>query len=99
MVGAEEALRAGLVTHVHPREELLDKALELAGSIAARAAGRSRPPSGCATWPSATCRRAPRAELDGFALAFGTEDQREGMDAFFEKRPPRFEGHAEPAAR
>ena len=36
MVGAEEALRAGLVTHVHPPDELLDKALELAGSIAAK---------------------------------------------------------------
>jgi enoyl-CoA hydratase len=29
-------------------------------------------------------------EIDVFALAFTTPDQREGMDAFFEKRPPRF---------
>jgi len=31
-------------------------------------------------------------ELDAFALAFTTEDQREGMAAFFEKRPPTFVG-------
>ena len=81
-----------LVTHVHPPDELLDKALELAGSIAAK--GR---------WAVAETKRlcnlalgdlpGPLArELDAFALAFSTEDQREGMDAFFEKRPPRFSG-------
>ena len=31
-------------------------------------------------------------ELDAFALAFTTEDQREGMAAFFEKRTPEFRG-------
>ncbi len=33
-----------------------------------------------------------RRELDLFALAFSTEDQREGMGAFFEKRAPEFRG-------
>ena len=37
-------------------------------------------------------------ELDGFALCFGTPDQQEGMEAFIERRPPRFEGHAQPVA-
>ena len=92
MVGAEEALRVGLVTHVHPPEELLDAALELAATIASKPA-----------WAVAEAKRlcnlalgdldGPLArELDAFALAFATPDQREGMAAFFEKRPPRFAG-------
>lgn len=77
---------------MHPPDELLDKALELAGSIAAK--GR---------WAVAETKRLCNLalgdlpgglarELDAFALAFGTDDQREGMDAFFDKRPPRFAG-------
>jgi enoyl-CoA hydratase len=100
MVGAEEALRAGLVTHVHPREELLERAVELAATISARPA-----------WAVATAKSlcnlalggdapAPYArELDAFALAFTTADQREGMAAFVEKRPPRFAGHETEVAR
>ena len=100
MVKAEEALRAGLVTHVHPPADLLDAAVGLASTIA------SRP-----SWALASAKRlcnlalggddrsALAREIDGFALAFTTPDQREGMDAFFEKRPPRFEGHDEAVAR
>jgi enoyl-CoA hydratase len=99
-VTADEALRAGLVTHVHPAAELLDRAVELADAIA-------RQPS----WAVASAKRlcnlalggdapAPFArEIDVFALAFTTPDQREGMAAFFEKRPARFEGLPEAAAR
>jgi enoyl-CoA hydratase len=100
LVTSEEALRAGLVTHVYPRAELLDAAVQLATTIASR-------PSWAVASAKRLCNlalggdsRAPYArEIDGFALAFTTPDQREGMDAFFEKRPPRFEGHDEAAAR
>jgi enoyl-CoA hydratase len=97
LVSAEEALRTGLVTHVHPKAELLDQAVALAATIASRPG-----------WALAAAKRlcnlalggdapSPLArEIDGFALAFTTPDQREGMDAFFEKRPPRFAGHDAP---
>jgi enoyl-CoA hydratase len=100
LVSSEEALRAGLVTHVHPKADLLDAAVQLAATIASRPG-----------WAVASAKRlcnlalggdapAPFArEIDGFALAFTTPDQREGMDAFFEKRPARFAGHEEVIAR
>ncbi|HMM49767.1 MAG TPA: enoyl-CoA hydratase-related protein [Miltoncostaeaceae bacterium] len=92
-VDAPEAHAAGLVNHVHPHDELLAKALELAGEIA------TKPP-----WALAAAKEVVNLALDGdlsghlareldaFALAFTTEDQREGMAAFFEKRPARFQG-------
>ena len=92
-VTAGEAHRAGLVNHVYPDGELLERAVELGDVIAAR------PP-----WAISQAKEVVNLALDGdlqghlareldaFALAFTTEDQREGMAAFFEKRPPNFVG-------
>lgn len=99
LVRADEALRAGLVSQVHPQEELLEAAVELAAQMASR-------PAGAVAAAKRLCNLAlggespgPYArELDGFALCFGTPDQQEGMEAFIERRPPRFEGHAQPVA-
>lgn len=96
MVGADEALRAGLVSQVHPRAELLDAAAEYAATVASR-------PSWAVAASKRLCnlalgggRPGPYAqEADAFALAFSTPDQREGMEAFLEKRPPRFAGHGD----
>ncbi|MFN8122780.1 MAG: enoyl-CoA hydratase-related protein [Thermoleophilia bacterium] len=99
-VMADEAQRAGLVNHVHPGDELLDKAVELAGQIA-------RHPGWATAAAKTLCNLALgggdpspyRQEIDTFALAFTTPDQREGMDAFFEKRPARFAHREEVPAR
>jgi enoyl-CoA hydratase len=96
MIGADEALRVGLVTHVHPPAELLERALELAAEIAER-------PSWAVAQSKALCNLAfdgdlaanLAREIDVFSLAFTTPDQREGMAAFLEKRPPRFAGRGE----
>ena len=90
---ADEALQVGLVNHVYAPDELLDKAVEMATEIA------SKPPLAMAAAKEMVnlaldgdLRGHLAREVDAFALAFATEDQREGMAAFFEKRPANFVG-------
>lgn len=92
-VKAEEAARIGLVNAVYPREELMDKARELAEQIAANAPVAVR-------FAKEAINRAPDVDLEtglafeaqAFALCFDTADQREGMGAFLERRKAEFEG-------
>ena len=93
LVDAEEALRRGLVDAVLEPEELLPKALETARLIA------SKSPVALAA-AKAACNRALQgdhaanlaSEADTFSLLFASEDAREGLTAFVEKREPRFTG-------
>ena len=90
---AAEAHAAGLVTMVVSAGEVVDTALELADRIAAmpplavRAAKRSV--LAAAELPLSA---GLRAEREAFFDLFATEDQREGMRAFQEKRPPTWTG-------
>jgi enoyl-CoA hydratase len=92
-IEAAEAERIGLVTMVVPADEVVPRALELAGRIAAgpRLAVRA------AKAAIARAFELPLAagldfERRAFFLLFATEDRREGMAAFLEKRPPNFRG-------
>ena len=89
LVGAEEALRIGLVNAVFAPEQLMEKALELARTLAAKS------PLVLAAIKETTARTFHGdlgAEAEAFAGLFGSEDQQEGMRAFIEKREPRFTG-------
>lgn len=93
LVDADEALRAGLVTHVHPADELLDRAVQIAESIASQSPWAVASAKRLCNLALGGDARAPFArEVDVFALAFTTPDQREGVAAFLEKRAPRFAG-------
>ena len=92
-VKAEEALRIGLVNAVVPGGELTEKGIETARLIAAKA------PVAVRVSKQAVQRGLDLDLANGcvletslFAFAFGTADRMEGMTAFLEKRPAKFEG-------
>jgi enoyl-CoA hydratase len=92
LIGPEEALRVGLVNAVYPRAELLDKVRETAKSILAvgpRAVAASKQVMNAGEHLPLT--DAIALEADAFSRCFGQE-QREGMQAFLEKRAARFDG-------
>jgi enoyl-CoA hydratase len=93
LIGAEEALRIGLVNKVVAPDQLMVEARKCADKIASKG-----------PLAIAHARRAVRKsqeltlqagnDLEGelFALLFATQDQKEGMKAFLAKRPAKFEG-------
>ncbi len=95
-ISAREALDIGLAARVFPAGELWDKTLETAGSLAGKGPVALRAikqvvdrgvevdlKSGCAF------------EVEAFATSFSSEDAREGVAAFLEKRKPDFKGSFE----
>ena len=92
-VGAEEALERGLVNAVHEPGELMEKTLELCRTLAEKsplALAYAKEAVNLALQGDHGANLATEARL--FAMLFGTEDQREGMAAFAEKRTPEFRG-------
>lgn len=93
VISAEEALRIGLVNAVFPPEKLAEESLKLASTMAGRSpiavayAKRSMNRA-----RSLDAESAAELEADLFALCFSTDDQREGMAAFMERRAPNFVG-------
>src|SRR5205085_4737469 len=93
LVDAEEAERRGLVNAVYEPGELLERTLETARHLA------SKSPLALAYAKEATNLSLQGAfgagltqEATFFAMLFSSEDQKEGMQAFVEKRDPHFKG-------
>ena len=90
---ADEAARFGLVNHVAPVAEYLDVAIKLAAEIAARAPLAVRLAKDAVNMALETALSAGLAyERNHFYALFATEDQKEGMAAFLEKRKPAWRG-------
>jgi enoyl-CoA hydratase len=92
-VDAKRAQEIGLVNAVLPREKLLDHCRAIALKIAQRGPlAVARAKRLVERGYDMPLRAANRQEAESFALLFDTDDRREGMRAFVEKRPPRFTG-------
>ncbi len=91
MMDAQEAERAGLVSRVVAPERLLDEALEAAATIAAMSLPAVLMAKECVNRAyEASLAEALLFERRNFHALFATEDQKEGMTAFVEKRKPDF---------
>ncbi len=93
MLSAAEALQFGMVNRVVPVERYLDEALALAGELADRA------PLALRLGKEAVNNAFESSLTDGIAderrafyFLFSTQDQKEGMAAFVEKRKPEWKG-------
>jgi enoyl-CoA hydratase len=91
MMDAQEAERAGLVARVVPAANLMDEAMQVAETIASM----SLPPLLAAKEVvnrafETSLAEGIRFERRVFYSLFATEDQKEGMAAFIEKRPAKF---------
>jgi enoyl-CoA hydratase len=93
-VEADEAAAVGLVSRVVPAEELLDRALELAGQIAANSpwAVRMTKQVLACNVDAASLRSAIELENRTQILSTRTSDFTEAMSAFVEKRAPHYTG-------
>jgi enoyl-CoA hydratase len=92
-ISAEEALSYGLVNRIVPAELLLDETLKLAAEIAklSPVAVKLAKESVNNAFNS-TLDEGLQFERKNFYLTFASEDQKEGMAAFVEKRAPDFKG-------
>jgi len=93
MIDAETAHRFGLVNHIYPADQLEAETMKLAEKIAEKAPIALQLSKEAVKFASrSNLDEGLRREVDLFAICFSTEDKKEGVCAFLEKRKPVFTG-------
>jgi enoyl-CoA hydratase len=93
IVDAKTAIGIGLVNKVVPNEKLMDEAKALAQKLLSKGAAALRlAKTAVNSGINMDLVSALDFEAECFAMCFSTHDQKEGMNAFLEKRKPKFQG-------
>jgi enoyl-CoA hydratase len=93
MIGADEALKIGLVNRVVPKEKLMEEAIGMANKILSRGSVAIKLAKAAINVGTETSLEKGLAyEAETGSLTFSTQDKKEGMKAFLEKRKPNFVG-------
>lgn len=93
MITAQEAFQMGIVNRVVPQASLMEETKKVATQIAANGAvGVRLAKMVMDAGFNMDLEKACSLESHAFGLCFSTEDQKEGMTAFVEKRKPNFKG-------
>ena len=93
LIDAGEAHRVGLINRLHPKGEAATRAEEMLEHICTRSPHAIRIGGEIVNAGyDIDLQTACLLERDAFALCFSSFDQREGMQAFLDKRPPQFKG-------
>ena len=91
MIDADEALQLGLADHIYPDDQLQEKVMAMAQKIAGNAPAAVRYAKRAINEGAQTdIDEAVAIENKWFSRCFATEDQKEGMQAFLEKRKAEF---------